>query len=167
MDRSCLIVEVALYTPSDKERRVTLGDFSLRLAGANTAVKPSTAIALAANWQQLFTVQRDTHDATSAEVGAGPHDVHIAAQAGVETNYGPPGSASEKDGATVEAELTDEGLPEVKASSPVVGYLYFPHLVREKSTSVFSWTLKQTDARSFCNSRKTSFASADPKLMLS
>lgn len=56
VDRSCPIVEVALYPPSDKERRVTLGDFSLRVAGANTAVKPSTAIAVAANWQQLFRV---------------------------------------------------------------------------------------------------------------
>lgn len=112
---------------------MTLGDFSLRVAGANTAVKPSTAIAVAANWQQLFRVQRDTHDATSAEVGAGPHDVHIAAQAGVETNYGPPESASEKDRLIVEAELTDKGMPEGKPSSPVVGYLYFPHLVQEKT----------------------------------
>ena len=92
-------------------------------------MKPSTAIAVAANWQQLFRVQRDTHDATSAEVGAG----HIAAQAGVETNYGPPESASEKDRLIVDAELTDKGLREGKPSSPVVGYLYFPHIVQEKT----------------------------------
>ncbi|HEX2662169.1 MAG TPA: hypothetical protein VHM93_04995 [Candidatus Acidoferrum sp.] len=132
VDRSCLIVEVALYPPSDNEQKVSLGDFSLRVTGANMAMKPSTATAVAANWQQLFRVQRDTHDATSAEVAAGPHDVHIAAQVGVETDYGPPESASEKDCATVEAELTDKGLPEGKASSPVAGYLYFPILSKKK-----------------------------------
>ena len=131
MDRSCLIVEVALYPPSEKEEKVSLGNFFLRLSGANTAAKPSTATAVAANWQ-LLRVQRDTHDATSAELAAGPHNGHIAAQVGVETDYGPPHFASEKDRATVEAELTDKGLPEGKASSPVAGYLYFPILSKKK-----------------------------------
>ena len=62
-----------------------------------------------------------------------PRDVHIAAQVGVETDYGPQGSASEKDRATVEAELTYKGLPEGKASSPVAGYLYFPILSKKKA----------------------------------
>lgn len=51
---------------------------------------------------------------------------------GVETDYGPPESASEKDRATVEAELTDKGLPEGKASSPVAGYLHFPILSKKR-----------------------------------
>lgn len=136
VDRSCLVVEVAVYPPSDKERKVSLGDFSLRVAGANTAVKPSTATTVAANWQQLFRVQRDTNDATSAEVAAGPRSGHIEAQVGVETDYDPPHSASEKDRATVEAELADKGLPEGKASSPVAGYLYFPVLSRKKHTAL-------------------------------
>jgi hypothetical protein len=49
VDRVCLMLEVALYPPDDQERQVSLGDFSLRLAGTNTAVKPSTATAVAAN----------------------------------------------------------------------------------------------------------------------
>ena len=49
VDRACLIVEVALYPLNDKERNVSLGDFSVRDTGANTAVKPSTATAVAAN----------------------------------------------------------------------------------------------------------------------
>lgn len=136
VDRSCLIVEVALYPPNDKERNVSPGEFSLRVTGANAAVKPSAATAVAANWQQLFRVQRDTYDATSAEVAIGPHYGHIEVQVGVETDYGPPQSASEKDRATVEAELTDKGLPEGKASSPVAGYLYFPMLSRKKNTAL-------------------------------
>ena len=136
VDRSCLIVEVALYPPNAKERKVSLGDFSLRVARANTAVKPSTATAVATNWQQLFRVQRDVKAEPSAEVAVGPHNGHIEAQVGVETDYGAPHSASEKDRATVEAELTDKGLPEGTASSPVAGYLYFPILSRKKHTAL-------------------------------
>ena len=136
VDRACLIVEVALYPLNDKERKVSLGDFSLRVAGANTAVKPSTATAVAANWQQLFRVQKDVKVEPSGEVTVGPHNGHIEAQVGVETDYGPPHSASERDRATVEAELRDKGLPEGKASSPVAGYLYFPILSRKKHTAL-------------------------------
>ena len=135
VDRGCVIVEVALYPPNDKERKVSLGDFSLRVAGADKAVKPSTATAAAANWQQLFRVQRDTKAVGSAEVAAGKDSFHVGGEVGVETDYGPPQSASEKDPATVEAELTDKGLPEGKASSPVAGYLYFPILSRKKHTA--------------------------------
>lgn len=134
VDRSCLVVEVALYPLNDKEQNLSLGDFSLHVAGASTAVKPSTPTAVAANWQQLFRVQRDVKSELSAEVAAGPHSGHIEGQVGVETDYGPPHSASEGDRATVEAELTDKGLPEGKASSPVAGYLYFPILSRKKHT---------------------------------
>ena len=136
VDRSCLMVEVALYPPDDQERKVSLGDFSLRVAGANTAVKPSTATVVAANWQQLFRVQKDVKVEPSGEVAVGPHNGHIEAQVGVETDYGPPHSASERDRATVEAELRDKGLPEGKASSPVAGYLYFPILSRKKHTAL-------------------------------
>ena len=136
VDRSCLVVEVSLYPPNDKERKVSLSDFSLRVAGASTAVKPSTPTAVAAKWQQLFRVQRDVKVEYVADVDVGPNGVHVGAHVGVETDYGPPHSASEADRATVEAELTDKGLPEGKASSPVAGYLYFPILSRKKHTAL-------------------------------
>ena len=136
VDRSCLIVEVALYPPNDKGRNVSPGDFSLRVAGTKTAVKPSTATAMAAKWQQLFRVQRDVKAEPYVEVVAGPHVGHIEGQVGVETDYGPPHSASDTDRATVEAELADKSLPEGKASSPVAGYLYFPILSRKKHTAL-------------------------------
>lgn len=136
VDRACLIVEVAVYPLNDKERTVTQGDFSLRVAGANATVKPSTATAVAANWQQLFRAQKDVKAEASGEVAVGPHNGHIEAQVGVETDYGPPHSASERDRATVEAELRDKGLPEGKASSPVAGYLYFPVPSRKKEAAL-------------------------------
>ena len=136
VDRSSLVVEVALYPPNDKERKVSLSDFSLRVAGADRAVKPSTATAVAANWQQLFRVQRDVKVEYVADADVGPNGGHIGAHVGVETDYEPPQSASECDRATVEADLTDKGLPEGKTSSPVAGYLYFPILSKKKHTAL-------------------------------
>jgi hypothetical protein len=132
VDRVCLMVEVALYPPDDQERQVSLGDFSLRLSGTNTAVKPSTATAVAANWQQQFRVQQDVKAEPYGEVTAGPHHVHTEGQVRLEPVDGPAHPASEKDRATLEGKLANKGLPEGKASSPIAGYLYFPMLPRNK-----------------------------------
>jgi hypothetical protein len=132
VDRSCTIVEVALYPPDNQEWKVSLGDFLLRLAGTNTAVKPSTAKEVAANLQQQFSVQQDVKAEPYGEVAAGPHHVHTEGQVRVEAVDGPALPASEKDRATLEGELVDKGLPEDKASTPIAGYLYFPMLPRKK-----------------------------------
>jgi len=50
---SCLVIEVALYPQKDEERNVSLVDSSLYLAGRDTGVKPSRAIAIAAKLPQL------------------------------------------------------------------------------------------------------------------
>jgi hypothetical protein len=136
VDRTCLIVEVALYPPDDQERKVLLSDFSLRVAGTNTVVKPSTATAVAANWQQTFREQQEVKVEPFGEVVGGPHGVHSEGQVRVETVDGQPHPASDKDRATLEAKLADKGLREGKASSPVAGYLYFPMLPRKKHTAL-------------------------------
>jgi hypothetical protein len=114
-------------------------DFSLRVAGTNATVKPSTATAVAANWQQQFRVQQDVKAEPDGEVAAGPHNVHAEAQIRVGTVDGQahPATdpASEKDRATLEGELANKGLPEGKASSPVAGYL-FPMLPRKKDAAL-------------------------------
>jgi hypothetical protein len=135
VDRSFLIVEVALYPPDNQERKVSPGDFSLRVAGTSTAVTPSTATAVAANWQQQIRVQQDVRAEPNGEVAAGPHNVHLEGQVRVEPVDGPAHPASEKDRAILEGELADKGLPEGRASSPVAGYLYFPMLPRKKHTA--------------------------------
>ena len=132
VDRTCLIVEVALYPRDGQERKVLLGDFSLRVAGTNNVVKPSTATAVAANWQQIFTQKQDVKAEPSGEGAVGPHNVHVQGQVRIEPVDSPPHPASEKDRATLEAELAEKGLAEGKASSPVAGYLYFPLLLRKK-----------------------------------
>jgi hypothetical protein len=136
VDRSCIIVEVALYPPDGEEHKVLLSDFSLRIAATNTAVKPSTATAVAANWQQIFREQQEVKDEPFAEAAAGPHNVHTTAQVRVETVDSSLHPGSEKDRATLEAELAEKGLAEGKTSSPVAGYLYFPMLPRKKQTAL-------------------------------
>ena len=127
VDRACLIVEVALYPLNDKERKVSLGDFSLRVVRANTAVKPSTATAVAANWQQLFRVQKDVKVEPSGEVAVGPHNGHACPKAKHPRQL------------------------RVTSTSPSC---------RGKNIPLFSWTMKQTEAGSFCNFPKTSFEPA-------
>ena len=134
VDRSCIIMEVALYPPDDKEHKVLLSDFSLRIAGTNTAVKPSAAKVVAANWQQQFRMQQDVKTELDGDVTLGPGVVHLAGQVRFEKGDSPAQPPTEKDAATLEAELTEKGLPEGKASSPVAGYLYFPVLQRKKDT---------------------------------
>ena len=136
VDRSCIIVEVALYPPDDKERKVLLSDFSLRIAGTDTAVKPSTASVVATNWRQELRVQQDVKTELDGEVAFGPGLVHLAGQVRFEKVDSPAYPASEKDAATLEAELTDKGLPEGKTSSPVAGYLYFPVLQGKKHAAL-------------------------------
>jgi len=131
VDRSCIIVEVALYPPDDKEHKVLLSDFSLRITGTNTAVEASAAKVVAANWQQQLRMQQDVKTELDGEVTLGPSVLHLAGQVRFEKGDSPARAPTEKDAATLEAELTDKGLPDGKASSPVAGYLYFPVLQRK------------------------------------
>src|SRR6516162_1642348 len=134
VDRSCIIVEVALYPPDDKEHKVLLSDFSLRITGTNTAVEASAAKVVAANWQQQLRMQQDVKTELDGEVTLGPSVLHLAGQVRFEKGDSPARAPTEKDAATLEAELTDKGLPVGKASSPVAGYLYFPVLQTKKHT---------------------------------
>ena len=136
VDRTCLIIEVALYPKDGQERKLLVSDFSLRIAGTNTVVKPSTATAVAANWQQVFRERQGVKTDPFGEVAVGSHEVHAEGQVHVGTVDSSPHPASEKDRATLEAELAEKALAEGKASSPVAGYLYFPMLPRKKHTAL-------------------------------
>ena len=147
VSRNCLVVEVALYPPKDKEQEVSLDDFSLRVAGADAAVRPTNARAVAAKLQQQAGSQRDVNVDSSVGVGyesgsytdpvtgerVKAHGVYTEERVGVGTESGVPHpGASDRDRAMAEAELADKGLPEGKASSPVAGYIYFPTVSKKK-----------------------------------
>ena len=101
----CHIVEVALYPLDNKERKASLRDFSLGIAGTNTAVKPSTATVVAANWRQQLRMQQDVKTELDGEVAFGPGLAHLEGQVRLEKVDSPAYRASEKDAATLEAEL--------------------------------------------------------------
>jgi len=69
VNRCCLVVEVAFYAAKDKPQAVSLDDFSVRVVGAETAVKPSSAKVVAASIQKSAESQRDITVSPSVGVG--------------------------------------------------------------------------------------------------
>jgi hypothetical protein len=137
VNRCCLVVEVALYPEKDNKVQVSLNDFVLRIAGTDTAAKPSSASLLAA----VLTKRPESTESNVSihptvgvgyETGGldptGRRAGGVVTSAGVGVGIGgpaqPPG-ATDRDRRTMETELSEKGLPEGTASAPVSGYLYF------------------------------------------
>ena len=138
VNRCCVVVEVALYPPKGKPQSVSLDDFSVRVLGSETAVKPSSAKVVAASIQKSAESQRDVTVSPSVGVGyeSGPYGHGTYREVGVAVGISEPGShsgSSERDRDTMQTELSEKGLPEGTASAPVAGYLYFP-LTKKKNT---------------------------------
>ena len=140
LNRCCIVVELAIFPTKDHPANVSLGDFSLRIANTDTAVRPSGAKVVASSLQRKAG---SDHDVTvSPQLGVGyesgtyndPYNggrqqrssgVYTSAGVGVGiggTQSGP----TKEDLATMETELSEKGLPEGTASAPVAGHLYFP-----------------------------------------
>ena len=139
VNRCCVVVEVAFYPAKDKPQAVSLDDFSARVTGTETAVKPSSATVVAASIQKSAESRRDITVSPSVGIGyeSGPYGGHGTYKAvGVAVQVSEPGShsgSSERDRDTMITELSEKGLPEGTASAPVSGYLYFP-LTKKKET---------------------------------
>ena len=69
VNRCCVVVEVAFYPLKDKPQQVSLDDFSVRVAGSDTVVKPSSAKVVAASIQKSAESQRDITVSPSIGVG--------------------------------------------------------------------------------------------------
>ena len=141
LNRCCIVVEVAIFPTRDHPARISLGDFSLRIASTDTAVRPSGAKVVASSLQHKAG---SDHDVTvSPQFGIGYesgtyHDPYnnggrqqrssgVYTSAGVGVGIGSTRSGSTReDLATMETELSEKGLPEGTASAPVAGHLYFP-----------------------------------------
>jgi len=141
VNRCCLVVEVAFYPVKDKPQEVSLDDFSVRVAGSDTAVKPSTAKVVAASIQKSAESQRDITVSPSVGVGyeSGPYAGHGTYKTvGVAVAVSEPGShsgSSDRDRDTMQTELSEKGLPEGTASAAVAGYVYFS-LTKKKNTTL-------------------------------
>jgi len=137
LTQCCLVVEVALYPAKDKAIDVSTDEFDLRLAGTESAVKASTARLLAAQLQKKnsgavgVTPVAEVH--VGYESGVDPltgqrvHGVETGVGVGVGIGHDPAAAPAStiRDRDVMELELTEKGLPEDAASTPVAGYLYF------------------------------------------
>ena len=145
LTRCCLVVEVALYPDKEKPLDVSPDDFILRLAGTDTAVKPSSAGLLAAQLQRKNSGSVEITPVTEAHVGyeSGIDPVTGQRVRGVETGVGVgvgvgrgPGAApTRRDRDEIELELNEKALPEETAVAPVAGYLYFSLSKDSKKTA--------------------------------
>jgi hypothetical protein len=132
----CRVVEVALYPAKNSTIDVSSNDFVLRLAGTDTAVKPSSAELVA---EELLKKNSDGGGVTTTgevhvgyESGIDPltgqrvHGVEYGGGVGVGIgNMGPGPDPTDRDRYLIERELNEKALPDDTALAPVAGYLYF------------------------------------------
>lgn len=150
----CVVLEVALYPRKDKAMDVSLNDLTLREVGSETAAKPSSAKLVAATLQKSSRSKRDISVYPTTEVGYGSGPAYnpntgtqraggVYTRTGVGVGIGNSGAGTtEKDRSTMEMELSEKGLPEGSAATPVAGYVYFPiHPTKRKVTYELSYML--------------------------
>ena len=146
VNRCCIIVEIAIYPDKTKPLNVSLNDFILRANNAESAVKASSPRVVAASIQKNVQSDRDVAVYPTTSIGYSSGSVYdpvtgtrqgggVYTQAGVGVAIGSPGGpgVSDKDRSVMETELTEKGMPEGTASSPVAGYVYFPVLSKKKA----------------------------------
>jgi len=155
VSRCCVVVEVAVYPRKNKALEVSLNDIVLEVKGTDAATRPSTPKVVAASLQQKA---QDEHDVTvSPSVGVGYSSgtvydpaygstrgsgVYTTAGVGVGVDRGTDPGSTSQDRAAMETELSEKGLPEGGASSPVAGYLYFALRPNKKATYQLQYLLE-------------------------
>jgi hypothetical protein len=141
VNRCCVVVEVAVYPGANQATNLSLNDFVLRVKSTDNAAKPSSAGLIAAGLQKKAHDQRDVQVSPHGSVGYGTsYDPIYGPATGVTTTAiigvgvsgrGTQPGSTDKDRTTMETELSEKGLPEGSAITPVAGYLYF-YLPRDK-----------------------------------
>lgn len=149
LNSCCAVVEVALYPAQGKSIDVSLNDFALQAANTDEAEKPSSATLLAAELQnhnvesaQGTGVQVSPVMHVGYESGIDPitgqrvHGVDYGVGVGVGVGADPsmPAASTPRDRDVMQLELSEKGLPQVAASAPVAGYIYFRLSKNNKKT---------------------------------
>lgn len=142
LNSCCVVLEVGLYPESGKSLEIARKDFSLRVAGSDSAVKPFSPNLLAITLKLSPRGGSMTpHGSVGVVYRAGDADPRTRQPGGqsvdtsADVSLGKPPSDSqptELDRKLMELELTKKGLPEGSVSTPVAGYLYFPLTKKRK-----------------------------------
>ena len=145
LNSCCVVLEVGLYPETGKSLEIARKDFSLHVAGTDSAVKPSSPNLLAITLKLSPRGGSMTpHGSVGVGYGVGGADPRTGQPGGhsvdtsAEVSLGKPPSdsqPSELDRQLMELELTKKGLPEGSVSTPVAGYLYFPLTKKKKKAA--------------------------------
>ena len=134
LNRCCRVVEVGLYPSKNDTIEVSAGDFILRVAGTEKAVRASNGALVAAQLQQKSSDERGITTLGEVHVGYQSGIDPLTGQRihGVESGVGvgvgnslPRPPSTDRDRDLIQLELTEKALPEGAAPAPVSGYLYF------------------------------------------
>jgi hypothetical protein len=136
LNSCCLVFEVALYPAKWKSPEVALKDFTYRVVGTDTAIKPSSPGMLALTLQLVSRARTDftPHGSVGVVYDTGGYDPAtgqmrgrgVGTSADVSLGAGQSGARpTEGDRELMQTELSGRSLPEGKLSTPVAGYLYF------------------------------------------
>jgi hypothetical protein len=147
VDGCCVVVEIALYPSVSKPLNVSLNDFVLKIRDTDVMTKPSSAKVVAASLVGKAGSDRDvkvspSHGTTSSrgyDPVTGTSGTGITQTTSVIVGVSHPGAgsaSSDEERKTVEAELTEKGIPEGTTSSPVAGYVYF-HVSPKRRNSAY------------------------------
>jgi hypothetical protein len=150
----CVVVEVALYPAKDGKLEVSVNDLVLRQNGAEVGDKPASAKVVASKLQKQAASTKDVTVYPSVGVGYGsggydpatgtrvPGGVYKQVGVGVGIGGGTQSGSTDKDRAAMETELSEKGLPEGTASTPVSGYVYFPVTRKKNATLTLEYTVR-------------------------
>ena len=139
VNRCCLVVQVALYPKFGEPLNLSLDDFTLIVRDTEAPARPLSPAVVSAKLEKKSGSNGGV--TTTGSVGVGyesgtytdpvtgqpthVHGVTTAATVGVGVGGGTPPTIAEREREVIERELSEKGLPEVKITVPVSGYLYF------------------------------------------
>src|SRR5262245_12466143 len=139
LNRGYLVVEVSAYPNVSEAIELARHHFVLRTAEGTHLSRPADPKTVAAVLNRTAGSDREVTLYPSVGIGyesgprvydpvtGTPRGSGLSTSAGVGVGVGPSQSgASEKDRRAMETELFEKGLPDIKTSKPVSGYLYFP-----------------------------------------
>ncbi|HYP13036.1 MAG TPA: hypothetical protein VEQ63_03860 [Bryobacteraceae bacterium] len=130
-----IVVEVAVYPKTGTQMEVSPIDFTLTSGGRS--VRPISGSTIAGVLQRRGKARsKDILLYPTVGVTTGSWGTGTAVGLGVGMGNGAPGPAStDADRRTMESELEERELPDVVATKPVAGYLYFPAGERRRSSA--------------------------------